>query len=248
VNVGKRQGKTVIVVRDGPGFYTSRILGPYLNEASELVSEGVPIELVDQALVEWGFPVGPLTLLDEVGLDVASKVGKILHYAFGTRMQPPPGVERLLAEDRRGRKNERGFYLYGEQRKKGKKQVDPSVYTTLGVTPKQAQKSSELAERCAFMLVNEAVRCFEEGILRSARDGDVGAVMGLGFPPFRGGPFRFVDAFGVPELTRKLEELAASHGERFAPAPLLVRMATSGQTFHGVSPAVPGDSPSRTSV
>lgn len=245
VAVGKRQGKTVIVVRDGPGFYTSRILGPYLNEASQLVAEGVPVESVDEALVAWGFPVGPLTLLDEVGLDVASKVGKILHYAFGARMQPPPGVERLLADDRRGRKNQRGFYLYGEPRKHGKKRVDASVYSTLGIQPSQAPPPTELAERCALMFVNEAVRCFEDGILRSARDGDIGAVMGLGFPPFRGGPFRYIDASGVREVTHKLEGLAQRHGERFAPAPLLVRMAASGQSFYGTSRAVPGDSPSK---
>jgi 3-hydroxyacyl-CoA dehydrogenase/enoyl-CoA hydratase/3-hydroxybutyryl-CoA epimerase len=245
VAIGKRQGKTVIVVRDGPGFFTSRILGPYLNEASQLVAEGVPIERIDQALVEWGFPVGPLTLLDEVGLDVAAKVGKILHYAFGARMQPPPGVERLLADDRRGRKNARGFYLYGEQRKKGKKEVDPSVYTTLGVSATDARPSAEIAQRCALMFVNEAVRCFEEGILRSARDGDIGAVMGLGFPPFRGGPFRYADAVGVRELTHQLESFAQRYGERFAPAPLLVRMAASGQSFHGVNRPVPGNSPSR---
>ena len=248
VAIGKRQGKTVIVVRDGPGFYTSRILGPYLNEASQLVAEGVAVERIDEALVAWGFPVGPLTLLDEVGLDVASKVGKILHYAFGSRMQPPPGVERLLADDRRGRKNERGFYLYGAQRKKGKKEVDPSVYTTLGVRPNEARPSAEIAERCALMFVNEAVRCFEDGILRSARDGDVGAVMGLGFPPFRGGPFRYVDAVGVREVTHKLETFAERYGERFAPAPLLVRMTANGQSFYGAQRAVPGDSPRKAAV
>jgi len=242
VAVGKRQGKTVIVVRDGPGFYTSRILGPYLNEAAQLVSEGVPIDLIDRALVDFGFPVGPLTLIDEVGIDVASKVGKILHYAFGDRMQAPPAVERLLADDRKGRKNQRGFYLYGtDQKKKGKKEVDAAVYKVLGVRPDREPSSVEVAERCALMLVNEAVRCFEEGILRSARDGDIGAVMGLGFPPFRGGPFRYVDAVGVASLTAKLEAFARQYGERFQPAPLLVRMAAEGKTFHGAARTNPGE-------
>ena len=112
VELGKRQGKTVIVVRDGAGFYTSRILGPYLSEASFLLSEGVPIERIDDALVSWGFPVGPITLLDEVGIDVGFKVGHILHEAFGERMAPPPGVERLLTDQRLGKKNQRGFYGY----------------------------------------------------------------------------------------------------------------------------------------
>ena len=238
VELGKRQGKTVIVVRDGAGFYTSRILGPYLNEASYLVSEGVPVETIDRALENWGFPVGPLTLLDEVGIDVGEKVGKILHNAFGARMAPPPGVERLVEDQRLGKKNGRGFYDYGEKKrrlfKKSSKRrpVDPSVYTVLGVEPKADPPHGEIAQRCALMMVNEAVYCLAEGILRSPRDGDIGAVFGLGFPPFRGGPFRYVDVVGASEVVRRLEGYQKSCGERFRPAPLLVEMARDKKTFY----------------
>jgi 3-hydroxyacyl-CoA dehydrogenase/enoyl-CoA hydratase/3-hydroxybutyryl-CoA epimerase len=231
VELGKKQGKTVIVVRDGAGFYTSRILGPYLNEASFLLAEGVPVEGIDAALVRWGFPVGPVTLLDEVGIDVGAKVGKILHDAFGERMAPPPSVERLVEDQRFGKKNGRGFYDYGSK-KKGKREVDRSVYQVLGVEPKSELPAADIAERCVLQFVNEAVHCLGEGILRSARDGDIGAVFGLGFPPFRGGPFRYIDAVGASELVRRMERHEKAHGVRFQPAPLLSEHARDNKKFH----------------
>jgi 3-hydroxyacyl-CoA dehydrogenase/enoyl-CoA hydratase/3-hydroxybutyryl-CoA epimerase len=232
VELGKKQGKTVIVVRDGAGFYTSRVLGPYLNEASFLLADGVPIEAVDAALVRWGFPVGPITLLDEVGIDVGLKVGKILHEAFGERMALPPGVERLVEDQRLGKKNGRGFYDYGTK-KKDKREVDASVYAVLGVEPKAGLPQTDIAERCVLQFVNEAAHCLGEGILRSARDGDIGAVFGLGFPPFRGGPFRYVDAVGAAEIVRRLERHEKTHGARFRAAPVLAELARKNETFHG---------------
>ncbi len=242
VELGKRQGKTVIVVRDGAGFYTSRILGPYLSEASFLVAEGVAIERVDQALVEWGFPVGPITLLDEVGIDVGAKVGHVLYEAFGERMAQPPGVDGLLKDQRLGKKNQRGFYVYGEKghAKQGAKQVDSSVYGLLGVQPTNALASAAIAERCALQMLNEAAHCFGEGILRSARDGDIGAIFGLGFPPFLGGPFHYADTLGAAEIVRRLEGYRSTLGERFNPAPVLVAMAQTGGTFHGARAVAPG--------
>jgi 3-hydroxyacyl-CoA dehydrogenase/enoyl-CoA hydratase/3-hydroxybutyryl-CoA epimerase len=232
VELGKKQGKTVIVVRDGAGFYTSRILGPYLNEASFLLAEGAPIEAVDAALVRWGFPVGPIALLDEIGIDVGLKVGKILHEAFGERMALPPGVERLVEDQRFGKKNGRGFYDYGTK-KKDQREVDASVYTVLGVEPKADLTAGDIVERCVLAFVNEAAHCLGDGILRSARDGDIGAVFGLGFPPFRGGPFRYVDAVGPAEIVRRLERHEKIHGARFRPAPLLSALAQKNETFHG---------------
>ena len=232
VEFGKRQGKTVIVVRDGAGFYSSRILAPYLNEASFLIAEGVPIECIDAALVAWGFPVGPVTLLDEVGIDVGAKVGRILHEAFGARMAPAPGIESLLKDERFGKKNQRGFYVYAED-KKGRSVVDASVYSLLGVEPKRALPEAEIAQRCALQMINEAAHCFGEGILRSARDGDVGAIFGLGFPPFRGGPFHYVDAVGAADVVRRLEGYVSLLGPRFTPAPVLADMARTGGTFYG---------------
>jgi len=236
VELGKRQGKTVIVVKDGTGFYTSRILGPYMAEASFILGEGVAVEAIDRALVEFGWPVGPIALLDEVGIDVAHKVSKIAKDAFGDRLGSWQGLEALIADDRLGRKNKRGFYTYG----KGKKEVDKSVYDVIGVKPKTKMDPQEIALRCTLQMVNEAAYCYGEGILRSARDGDIGAIFGLGFPPFLGGPFRYADRLGLDHVVRTLEDYAREHGARFTPAPVLVQMAEAGQTFHGDNPARPG--------
>ncbi len=236
VAFGKKQGKTLIVVNDGPGFYTSRILAPYLNEALYILSEGVAIESIDRALVEHGFPVGPIALLDEVGIDVASKVAGILLEAFGTRLRPPDLTRKLLDAGRLGRKSSSGFYQYGksvdEASKQGKRPVDPLVYAALDITPNRKLDSAEIVERCSLAMVNEAARCLDEGILRSARDGDVGAIFGLGFPPYLGGPFRYADSVGAQALTARLERLAARHGERFEPAPGLKALAAQGGKFH----------------
>jgi 3-hydroxyacyl-CoA dehydrogenase/enoyl-CoA hydratase/3-hydroxybutyryl-CoA epimerase len=229
VEFGKKLGKTVIVVRDGVGFYTSRILGPYMNEAAHLLAEGAAIEAIDQAMIAWGFPVGPITLLDEVGIDVAAKVAKIVHGAYGDRLLPPDTMQRIIADGRFGRKNKRGFYLYDGK----KKRVDQTVYDLMphGRNRKPIPRE-EIQECLALAMINEAARCLQEGILRSPRDGDLGAVMGLGFPPFRGGPFRYVDSLGVAEIIRQMERTATRLGRRWTPAPILVEMAKTGRTFY----------------
>jgi 3-hydroxyacyl-CoA dehydrogenase/enoyl-CoA hydratase/3-hydroxybutyryl-CoA epimerase len=232
VALGKRIGKTVIVVNDGPGFYTSRILGPYLNEASHLLLEGAAVDEIDSALVDFGFPVGPLQLLDEVGIDVGSKVAHIMRDAFGDRMKPPEGFERIAASGRLGRKAKKGFYKY-EGAEKGKKEVDETVYELLpGGVRRGTIPREEIVERCVLQMVNEAAHCLGEGILRSARDGDVGAIFGLGWPPFRGGPFRYADSLGTSHLVERLAAYQARFGVRFQPAPLLSEMARTGAKFH----------------
>ncbi|MCC7386297.1 MAG: fatty acid oxidation complex subunit alpha FadJ [Deltaproteobacteria bacterium] len=231
VDLGKKQGKTVIVVNDGVGFYTSRILGPYMNEASWLLAEGVPIEDIDAAAKAFGFPVGPITLLDEVGIDVAEKVGHIMHSAFGERMNPPPGLEKLVADGRTGRKGQKGFYRYEGKKKTD---VDPTIYAVLGIEPKTGMKwnHDEIGERLGLAMVAEAIRCLGEGILRSPRDGDIGAVFGLGFPPFRGGPFRYADSLGPSEMLRRVRALFDKHGKRFAPPEVLIDRARTGNRFY----------------
>jgi len=232
VELGKKQGKTVIVVRDGPGFYTSRILAPYLNEAAHLLVEGAEIEAVDRALRAYGFPVGPFQLLDEVGFDIGEKVSHVLHEAFGERMTPPETMAALIKQGRLGKKVKKGFYRYDV---KGK-QVDTSIYESLpGGATRVPFPEDELAERPVLLFLNEAARCLEEGILRSARDGDIGAVYGLGFPPFRGGPFRAIDAMGAAEMVSRLESWKERKGIRFEPAPLLRRMAERGERFYPAS-------------
>jgi len=232
VAFGRRIGKHVIVVRDGPGFYTSRALAPYMNEAARLVEEGAAIEAVDGAMTAFGFPVGPLALMDEVGIEVGAKVSKILFHAFGERMAPPASMAAVVDDGRLGRKNKRGFYVYD-----GQKRPDPTVYALLPSGPaRRTFDVRDIQDRLVFAFLNEAARCLEEGILRSPRDGDVGAIFGLGFPPFLGGPFRYLDRLGARFATEVLERLAAHHGERFRPAAILVEHARSGAPFHDQRP------------
>ncbi len=231
VGYGKTLGKTVIVVNDAPGFFANRILAPYINEAGILLDEGVAIDAIDRALVEFGFPVGPITLIDEVGLDIAGKSGAIMLEAFGSRMAPSQSLTRVVAAGRTGRKGKKGFYRYDENGKK--RGVDPSVYELLPTGQRRIEVPvDEIQRRCVLAMVNEAVRCLQEGILRSSRDGDVGAVFGIGFPPFRGGPFRYVDSLGAERVVRALEGLNTDRAPRFAPAQLLIEMAREGRRFY----------------
>ncbi|MCC6809225.1 MAG: fatty acid oxidation complex subunit alpha FadJ [Deltaproteobacteria bacterium] len=232
VAIGKKMGKTVIVVKDGVAFYTTRIVGPYTNEAAHMLAMGVPIEQIDRALTNFGWPVGPIALMDEVGIDVGAKVAKIVWDAYGDRMAPPKGFEKLIADGRSGRKNKKGFYLYDEGAKK-KKVPDESVYTVLGVQKNASLLTDqEIAERATLMFVNEAMHCYGDGILRSPRDGDIGAIFGLGFPPFLGGPFRWTDTMGAGEIAKKLEKYTASVGTRFTPAQALIDAARQGKKFY----------------
>jgi len=228
VAFGKRQGKTVIVVNDGTGFYTSRIIAPYMNEVGWLLDEGVRIDDIDPAMVAWGFPVGPAQLTDEVGIDVGAKVGKVMVAAFGDRLRPTEGFARLVADERYGRKNGRGFYRYEDGERQG---VDESVYAVLESPQRRTMPRAEIQDRLALQMINEAARCLEEGILRSARDGDIGAIFGLGFPPFTGGPFSYVDRVGADRIVDKLQRFAETHGDRYAPAPILEEHARKGETF-----------------
>jgi 3-hydroxyacyl-CoA dehydrogenase / enoyl-CoA hydratase / 3-hydroxybutyryl-CoA epimerase len=226
----KKIGKTPVIVNDGPGFYVNRILGPYMNEAALLLQEGVPMEAIDEAMVEWGFPVGPITLYDEVGLDVASKSGKILAEAFSERIEPNLVLGKLIEDGRLGRKNGRGFYRYDGGKKAG---PDESVYELIGVPARRKLSPEEIQERLVLGMINEAVRTLEDGVLRSARDGDVGAVFGIGFPPFRGGPFWYIDQEGARRVVDRLRSLEERFGVRYAPAPLLMKKAETGGRFSG---------------
>lgn len=229
VRFGRRMGKTVIVVEDHPGFWVNRILSPYLGQAGLLVEEGVPIELVDRTMTEWGFPVGPVALLDEVGLDVAQKAAKVMQEAFGERMRPGVGLERLLQGGRLGRKNGRGFYRYHDGHKSG---VDDGVYGLLNVKPNDAVDPETVRRRLVYAMLNEAAAACGEGVIRSARDGDIGAVYGIGFPAFRGGPLRMIDDLGAARVIESLYELQDRYGERFRPAPALAEMARQGARYY----------------
>lgn len=231
VEFGHRQGKTVVVVGDGPGFFTTRVLAPFLGEAARLVLEGNSVEAVDHALSSFGFPVGPLKLTDEIGVDVAGHVASAMHKAFGARMEPPPVLPILLRSERFGRKSGKGFYHYPENEPST---VDRQVYEELGVEPKRSDDLEGLAERCVLLFVNEAMRCLEEGIVAGPADGDIAAVFGLGFPPFLGGPFAYVDARSPKVILARLRHLEERYGERFNPAKILEAKASAGELFHRV--------------
>ncbi|WP_305843969.1 fatty acid oxidation complex subunit alpha FadJ [Photobacterium leiognathi] len=228
VALAKKQGKTPIVVGDKAGFYVNRILAPYMNEAARVLLSGEPIEHIDEALLNFGFPVGPITLLDEVGVDIGAKISPILLAELGERFEAPDVFDLLLKDNRKGRKSGKGFYRYDTK----KKEVDKSVYQLLGIEPKVKEFEVEIAVRCSLMMLNEAARCLDEGVIRSARDGDIGAIFGIGFPPFLGGPFRYMDHIGITRIVDMLNEYSDKYGDRFKPCERLLAMAKEAQTFY----------------
>ncbi len=228
VAVGHKMGKQVIIVKDSPGFYTTRALSFYIAEAAQMLMEGVPMDHIDKALLDAGFAVGAITLIDEVGIDVGSHVLKTMTEAFGDRISTPANLKAVLDSGRKGRKNQKGFYLYED----GKKTTpDNEVYKLSGVTPNNMLDTKVIVDRCILAFVNEAARCLEEGILRHGYDGDIGAVFGLGFPAFWGGPFRYVDHLGAKEIVERLEGLTDKYGKRFTPAKILKDYAKGNKKF-----------------
>jgi len=229
VAFGRRMGKTAVVVRDHPGFWVNRILAPYMNEAAHLLAEGVAVAELDRLMVAWGFPVGPITLLDEVGLDVAEKAAGVLQAAFGDRLAAAPAFAVLVKEGRLGRKAGRGFYRYVAGKKRG---VDPAISELLGVQPNGGPRAAEIIQRLVLVMLNEAARAVGEGVVRTPRDGDLAAIFGFGFPPFRGGPLRHADDLGAARLVDELARLAERLGARFAPCDTLAEQARSGAKFY----------------
>ena len=228
VALAKKQGKTPIVVKDQAGFYVNRILAPYMNESAHILLANEPIDKIDTALLDFGFPVGPITLLDEVGVDIGAKIMPILVAELGARFKGPDVFDVLLNDGRKGRKSGKGFYTY----KGKKKEVDKSVYKLLKLTPESKLSDNDIALRCVLPMLNEAVRCLDDGIIRSPRDGDIGAIFGIGFPPFLGGPFRYMDQFGLKELVEKMNQFAEKYGDRFAPCDGLLTRAGEGRRFY----------------
>lgn len=233
LDFGIKQGKTCIVVKDGPGFYTTRILAPLLNEAVLLVEEGADMRDIDRAMHLFGYPVGPITLIDEVGIDVGAHVAQGLGREFKSRgAAPSSALPVLFSKGYKGKKNKKGFYRYDKPKQKGYRLPDPEVYKLLGDLPRRELPVEEVQHRVSLMMVNEAVHCLQEGIISSPRDGDVGAILGLGFPPFRGGPFRYVDSAGAQSLVDIMKGFRDKGMQRFQPAEMLVDMAKRGRKFH----------------
>ena len=227
--VGRGLGKTCIVVDDGPGFFTSRVIGAYVNEAGWLLQEGAAIEDIDEAMRNWGFPVGPMKLVDEVGIDVAHNAGTVLAEAFEERWDSPSSLSVIAQDDRKGRKNERGLYLYENGKVKG---PDPTIYDLVGGGRERKQFSQKtIQDRCVLAMLNECVYCLQEEVVTHPRDIDIGVIFGLGFPPFRGGILHYADSEGIPSIVDAMNQLASEYGERLRPAQQLVDMAKANDTF-----------------
>ena len=232
--VGIQQGKHVIVVNDGPGFYTTRILAPFMNEALMLLEEGISIEELDRHMKQFGFPVGPAALFDEVGIDVAAHITEVLSDLFAERgVHPSKKPTKLFEDGFKGKKNEKGFYKY-EQKDGKTKKTDPNkeIYRYFGGNRRTSMDAQTVQQRITLTMVNEAAWCLQEGILRNPTDGNLGAVLGLGFPPFLGGPFRYIDGEGAGTIVQRLEKFEQEHGPRFTPADILKEHAKSDKKFH----------------
>jgi 3-hydroxyacyl-CoA dehydrogenase/enoyl-CoA hydratase/3-hydroxybutyryl-CoA epimerase len=232
--VGIRQGKHVIVVNDGPGFYTTRILAPFMNEALMLLEEGISIEELDGHMKQFGFPVGPAALFDEVGIDVAAHITEVLSDLFAERgINPNRKPTELFENGYKGKKNKKGFYRYEQDGSKTKKkEPNTEIYEFFGGPNRKSLKPKAVQQRMVLTMVNEAAWCLQDEILRNPTDGDLGAVLGLGFPPFLGGPFRYIDQVGADEIVRRLEGFEQKHGPRFKAAEILKNYASTGKRFH----------------
>jgi 3-hydroxyacyl-CoA dehydrogenase/enoyl-CoA hydratase/3-hydroxybutyryl-CoA epimerase len=238
--LAKRLGKTPIVVGDRPGFLVNRILMPYLNEACRLLEEGFTIEIVDRAMKNFGMPMGPLELLDEVGLDVAVHAARTLSQTFSDRLSVSPLLEALVESGRLGKKNGRGFYRTAGGGRRPDREVlsvveslPPPVARAAGARGGSAPELAiNLQERLILPMVNEAARCLMESVVRKPADVDLGLVYGTGFPPFRGGLLRYADQLEVPAVVDRLRAHVDDGRQHYAPAPLLEEMARQGRRFY----------------
>lgn len=233
--LGLKQGKTNIVVNNGPGFYVNRILAPYLNEAMLLLQEGGDIISIDRTMKQYGFPVGPFALMDEVGIDVGAHVmtgdlAEMFKKREGAIMND--GLILMNEAGFKGRKNQKGFLAYDKKGKKVRGKANPAAYGFFGNPAKKKLDVADVQLRTTLLMVSEAVFCLQEGIIESVQDGDLGAIFGLGFRPFTGGPFRYVDQVGADFVLKELERLRTTYGERFQACDLLKEYAASGKKFY----------------
>ena len=218
-------GKLPIVVRDAPGFLVNRVLFPYLLEAAELFESGVDLERIDEKLAKWGMPMGPLRLIDEIGIDVALDIAATLEKAYGRRDRAPEILQRMRESKLLGRKSDAGFYKY-----EGKQQ-SPNESLVQWRRAGSARNDVDLANRLMFLMINEAARCVEEEVVEAPEDADYGMILGTGFAPHRGGPLRFAEHFGLKKIVDEMNRLAQSD-DRFEPCEILKKHARDGTKFY----------------
>lgn len=235
--VGIKQGKLVVVVKECPGFYANRCLGPAMNELVRIMQEGHGPEKVDKMAKDFGFPVGLATLIDEVGIDVASKVGSYLGESYGDRMRGGDSklMDEIVAKGLLGKKTKKGIFNY-EGKKNKRAGVNPEAQAIMEkykLNPIAETSSTEdLQYRVALRFVNEAVMTLEEGVIQSPTDGDIAAVFGVGFPARFGGPFKFVDTIGADKVVERMQKYEKHYGVAFTPCKTLLEMAKSGKKFY----------------
>jgi 3-hydroxyacyl-CoA dehydrogenase / enoyl-CoA hydratase / 3-hydroxybutyryl-CoA epimerase / enoyl-CoA isomerase len=218
------------VVRDCPGFLVNRILFPYINESLALLEEGANPRAIDKAAGSFGMPMGPVMLNDLVGLDTALYAGRVVNTAFADRAKPTRVLDELVKAGRLGQKTGAGFYSYG----KGKRGADDpflaELLGRLGARPREFSQE-ELQDRLFLPMLTEASRVLAEGIVREPGDVDMGLILGIGFPPWRGGLLRWADALGLPAVLEKLKKYAAL-GPRYAPTEQMKKLAAEGKGFY----------------
>lgn len=228
VQFSRLLGKTVIVVKDAPGFLVNRLLLPYMNEAAYLLEEGMSPDAIDRIATAFGMPMGPIELVDQVGIDVGYKVAHVLYEAFGERMKVPSILDKAKQKGLLGKKSGKGFYVYDGK----KRSVNPELLVsgTCRVSEEDALK------RMMYIMINEASRCLDEKVVDNAGSVDIGMIMGTGFPPFRGGLLRYADTVGAASIVKDLERFSKSvSADRFAPGAFLANLASQGKTFHSAS-------------
>ena len=234
-DIGVKQGKTCIIVKDSPGFYVNRILSPYMNEALLMVDEGGDVASIDRAIKAKGLPIGPLSLMDQVGLDIcASVMSEEMLDQLDENQSGPISLSAKTLYDKGGllgKKGGSGFYIYN---KKTGKQIkfNPEVDKILARDQKIKIEVQDIQDRLFMCMINEAVVALQGEIIESPQDGDIGAIFGMGFPPFMGGPFRLIDAMGADQIVATMERLAEKHGDRFTPTDLLYLHQKKGQKFY----------------
>jgi 3-hydroxyacyl-CoA dehydrogenase/enoyl-CoA hydratase/3-hydroxybutyryl-CoA epimerase len=222
-------GKLPVVVKDSPGFLVNRILMPYLIEAGNLFESGASVEDLDEAMLDFGMPMGPMRLLDEVGIDVALHVAQTIAANYGDRMHVPQLLSKMATAGLLGKKSGRGFYFHA----KGKEPApNPAALALLSRITHHASRASDLQERMTLLMVNEAARCLEEEIVPDPADVDFAMIMGTGFAPFRGGPLRYADSVGATHIVAAMNRLVDSGATHFAPCALLRELAASGKKFY----------------